>query len=212
MIIETLAITSDASGTPNLAPLGPVFPDRCFELGAAPEHLTLRPYEGSTTLANLRQRPVAVLHFSTDADLFARTAIGKISPQELAQLTCPWEDGLMRLKNCERVFRVEVSEIRSDGPRFEASGTVTSHQCIDPPTGFCRGFAAVIEAAVMATRLQFLDAQFVDDEMRRLGIIVEKTAGDRSRSAFERLKRFVRQRQASDPSGSGKIQPIESGG
>ena len=50
--------------------------------------------------------------------------------------------------------------------------------------GFNRAKHAVIEAAILATRLELLEAKQILAEFRRLAVIVEKTAGQSERRAF----------------------------
>jgi hypothetical protein len=57
--------------------------------------------------------------------------------------------------------------------------------------GFNRAKHAVIEAAVLATRLEFLPAEKVRQEFRSLATIVEKTAGQQERRAFQLLDEYV---------------------
>lgn len=202
MIIESLVITWARDGTPNLAPLGPMFPSDWDEQDQTPESIILRPFEGSTTLANLRATRNAVVQFSSDAELFAKTAIGKLSQSEFDALTCEWGPGLRRLARCQRVFHVESASIEGTGPRFETRCRVLADESFDRPIGNCRGFAAVIEAAVMATRLHLIDAATVRAEFERLSIVVEKTASQRTTRAFEFLNRYTQDYLSREASGA----------
>ena len=51
---------------------------------------------------------------------------------------------------------------------------------------------AVLEAAIVATRLHLLPAEEVDAEFRRLAVAVEKTAGPREFEAWRMLEDYVR--------------------
>jgi hypothetical protein len=57
--------------------------------------------------------------------------------------------------------------------------------------GFNRAMFAVVEAAILATRVAFLPWEQIDSEFRRLAILVEKTGGPREKQAFALLRGFV---------------------
>ena len=49
----------------------------------------------------------------------------------------------------------------------------------------------VLEAAILATRLDFLPKQEIEDSMNRLKVIVEKTAGEKEAAAMDLIVRFM---------------------
>jgi hypothetical protein len=57
--------------------------------------------------------------------------------------------------------------------------------------GFNRAKHAVIEAAILATRLDFLPAAEIANQFARLQSVVEKTGGSQEHSAFDLLSQFV---------------------
>ena len=57
--------------------------------------------------------------------------------------------------------------------------------------GFNRGKHAVLEAAILATRLDFLPAQEIEEQYIRLATIVNKAGGAKEKSAFQLLSNFV---------------------
>ena len=59
-----------------------------------------------------------------------------------------------------------------------------------PPSRGAVG-SAVIEAAILATRLEFLDHDLIRDQFQQLATVVEKTAGPAESRAFDGLVRFV---------------------
>ena len=60
-------------------------------------------------------------------------------------------------------------------------------------SGFNRARHAVVEAAIVATRADFLPIPEMLDDMARLSSPVEKTGGDREREAFSLLENHVRE-------------------
>ena len=57
--------------------------------------------------------------------------------------------------------------------------------------GFNRAKHAVLEAAILATRVHLLPANEIRRQFDELAVPVEKTAGPRERVAFELLREFV---------------------
>ena len=57
--------------------------------------------------------------------------------------------------------------------------------------GFNRAKHAVVEAAILATRIHLLAAEEIAAEFRKLGVIVGKTGGDQEKEAFAFLERYV---------------------
>jgi uncharacterized protein len=62
--------------------------------------------------------------------------------------------------------------------------------------GFNRAKHAVIEAAILATRLHILEPSLVDADMKRLAISVGKTGAAAERRAFDFLLDYVGQNHA----------------
>jgi hypothetical protein len=58
--------------------------------------------------------------------------------------------------------------------------------------GFNRAKHAVLEAAILATRLHLIPATEIDADFNRLAVIVDKTGGLPERRAFEFLAEFVK--------------------
>ena len=58
--------------------------------------------------------------------------------------------------------------------------------------GFNRARHAVLEAAIYATRLHMLPRAFVESELARLQVIVDKTAGTQELEAMALLTEHVR--------------------
>ena len=61
-----------------------------------------------------------------------------------------------------------------------------------PFLGFNRAKHAVLEAAILATRVGILPDDEIRREMERLAVPVEKTAGAEEREAFELLRDYIR--------------------
>ncbi len=82
-------------------------------------------------------------------------------------------------------------ETREDAQRPRFVCRVARTQAHAAYEGFNRAFAAVVEAAVLVSRLDFLPREEIDAEFARLKIIVGKTAGVREAEAFSWLEAKV---------------------
>ena len=175
LIREAVVTTVNARGDPHLAPLG---------LIADGEGWILAPFHPSTTLENLRQAPFAVANFTDDVRVFA----GCLTGHRDWPLTPASVVAAPRLAETSAHLELVVVEVREDAlrPRFRCR--VVHHAAHGPFEGFNRAQAAVIEAAVMVSRLHMLPRAEVEAEFARLEIIVGKTAGAKEAEAWVWLK------------------------
>ena len=174
LIRECVVTTINASGEPHLAPLG------LIEDG---EHWIIAPFRPSTTLVNLEKTLKATASFIDDAEIFAGFVTGKRNwPIEtIADWPAPRLAAALAHAELE-VIRVEPDELR---PRFVcAVRRIENHK---PFLGMNRARAAVLEAAILATRLHMLPREKVEHEIEYLKIAIDKTAGDVERRAWERV-------------------------
>ncbi len=195
MILESVVTTVSPEGRVNIAPLGPiVHPPADNETLPS---FCLRPYEGSRTCRNLLATGKAVIHVTDDVLLLARAAIGTVDP---AGLTCAAEDASpehIRLRDCHRWFAIEVAQTGGTPPRHELMASCVAEGIVRPFFGFNRAKHAVIEAAILATRIDMIDSVRMIDELQRLRIPVEKTAGPDELAAFELVQTYIEQHSSS---------------
>jgi len=152
----------------------------------------LRPYKSSKTYANLKRTRQGVLHVTDDVELLARAAVKRLDPlPSLAK--AKKVDGLVIVDAC-RWYEFEVTSLEDLAQRTTVACTVVAKGRIRDFFGFCRAKHAVVEAAILATRLEFLSADQVRDELRRLAVLIDKTAGPRERKAFDLLGEYVEER------------------
>ena len=164
LIREAIVTTVNALGEPHIAPLG---------LIAEGEAWILAPFHPSTTLDNLRQAPFAVANFTDDVRVFAGCLTGRrawpLAPASL--VAAP------RLATTLSHLELVVIEVREDELRPRFVCRVAHRSSHAPFQGFNRAQAAVIEGAVLVSRLHMLPRAEVEAELARLEIIVGKTAG-----------------------------------
>ena len=186
MIVEGIVTTRNADGSINIAPMGPLVEQDW-------KSLIFRPFPTSTTCANLDRERVGVFHVTDDCELLARTAIDRLdSPPPLAAI-----DGFSvpRLADACRWYAFRAASVDHSAQRTRFDCEVVVAGVVREFLGFQRAKHAVLEAAILATRLHLLESAVVDAEMHRLKVIVDKTAGPQEFAAFELLERYVQERR-----------------
>ena len=180
MILEGLVTTTNADGSPHLAPMGP-------RMGEYGDSFLLRPFPTSTTCSNLKRHPEGVLHVTDDALLMARAAVGKV-----VALPHHREAGLVRgfvLEDACRYFEFRANSIDESEARVRIECQIVKSGTGREFFGFNRAKHAVLEAAIMATRFHLMPSEEIEEEYRKLRVIVDKTAGPREREAMTFLER-----------------------
>lgn len=193
-VMTTLAPGDAAGSAPqnlpgarvNIAPMGPVV-DPAFT------RFVLRPFRESTTFKNLKATGVGVFHVTDDALLIARGAIGALdgdARKAIALRPAERVDGLVLADAC-RCYELKVESIDDASERT----TVIAHTAHTARQrdflGFNRARHAVLEAAILATRLHLTGQRAVLDEITRLQVIVDKTGADAEHRAMAELRAFV---------------------
>jgi hypothetical protein len=174
-IRESIVTTLNADGSAHIAPLG---------LIEQPPYLVIAPFHPSRTLDNLHRDPVACVSYTTDVRVFAGCVSKRWTewPVVKTERLPGW-----RLADCLAHAELEVIETIENlqRPRFVCS--VAHERSHAPFRGFNRAQAAVVEAAILVSRLHMLTREKVQAEMAYLRIAIDKTAGDAEREAWEWL-------------------------
>lgn len=187
MILEGIITTIATDGTIHIAPMGPLIDDR---FGA--DSITtfqLRPFQTSSTFRNLHTSGCGVLHVTDDVLLMARAAVGKVEPLP-ATMPAQAIPGAI-LVDCCRWYAFRAERYDVSAPRAQINCQVVDRGRVRDFWGFNRAKHAVIEGAILATRLHLLDPAEVQLQFRQLEIIVNKTAGEAERRAFQILQDHV---------------------
>ncbi|MBS4049879.1 MAG: DUF447 family protein [Methylomonas sp.] len=171
MIQETIVTSISASGTVHIAPMG---------VHVEGDSFVILPFKPSTTLNNIVQTGHAVMNHCDDVRIFAGCLTGRRD----------WP-----LKPCESIAgyyladtltHIELSMLRLEDdpirPRLACKAVHTGmHR---PFPGFNRAQFAVLEAAILLSRLDRLPWQKIQTELDYLRIAVDKCAGDRELEAW----------------------------
>jgi hypothetical protein len=184
MIREAIVTTQDLAGRVHIAPLG---------LIVEGEHLIIAPFRPSQTLENLRANPHAVANYTDDVQIFAGCLTGRKEWPVHPATHVPGAVLNATLAHAElSVESIIEDELR---PRFRCK---VVHEVVHAPfRGFNRAQAAVVEAAILVSRLHMLPAEKIDRELGYLQIAMDKTAGPRERQAWAWLVQRIEAHRAS---------------
>jgi hypothetical protein len=175
-ILEGIVTTHNNDGTVNISPMGPIVDEQLTQF-------ILRPYRTSTTYQNLKRTGQGVFHVTDDVQLFAQAALGQPDP-------LPALDGLILTEAC-RWYAFEIRAIDDSQDRTELVAQVTDQGRQRDFCGFCRAKHAVLEAAILATRVHLLPAEEIEMELARLESPVRKTASLKEQQAFDYLQASI---------------------
>jgi hypothetical protein len=192
LILEGILTTLNENGSVNIAPMGPIVDDTMTRL-------VLRPFASSTTYQNLKRTGEGVFHVTDDVELLAQAAVGE--PTELPKLLPAAKGRGMILQTACRWYALKVESIDDSLERTTIVAEVVDRGHLRDFFGFNRAKHAVIEAAILATRVHLLDHSFILAEFNRLRSPVEKTGGAGEKRAFEFLLDYVR-RQVTSAAGA----------
>jgi len=177
-ILEMVVVTRTEDGEPHIAPMGVRHVDG---------NIVLMPFHPSRTLENLQRERTATINAVTDVRIIAGCLTGRRQwPVEPAERI-----GGFRLRAALSHTEVRLDHMDGDPqrPRFSGPPLLTrNHQ---PFAGFNRAQSAVLEAAILVSRLGMLEADKVEREIEYLTIAIDKTAGAEELEAWEWLMQAV---------------------
>jgi hypothetical protein len=164
MIRESIIITANADGSAHIAPLGVIWQD---------EVPVLAPFHPSTTLANLRARPYATINYTDDVRIFA----GCLTRRRDWPVVMGERLPVHRLAASLSHLEMEVTAVADDPQRPRFTGRIVHEASHAAFRGFNRAQSAVVEAAILVSRLNMLPPEKINSEINYLSIAIQKTAG-----------------------------------
>ncbi|HEX6363092.1 MAG TPA: DUF447 domain-containing protein [Albitalea sp.] len=184
LIYETVVTTRSPAGAVHVAPMGVRY---------AGDAVVLMPFKPSTTLDNIVATGAAVLNLVTDVRVFAGCVTGRrdwptVPVDEVPGVRLACALGHVALRLVERTDDAQR-------PRLTLARVHEAQHA--PFRGFNRAQAAVLEGAVLVSRLHLLPPEKIDGEMRYLQIAVDKTAGPAELEAWGWLQEAVARHRAS---------------
>jgi hypothetical protein len=190
MIRECILTTLNEEGKVHIAPLG---------LIAEEGGWIIAPFRPSTTLDNLGVTPYAVANFTDDVLVFAGCLAGKRDWPTRPSTHVPGAVLEGALSHAE----LAVTEVEEDEQRPRFHCRVVHEASHAPFKGLNRAQGAVIEAAILASRLHMLPREKIERELGYLQIAVEKTAGPREHEAWRLLVEKIEDHYKQTPPASG---------
>ncbi|MES2546806.1 MAG: DUF447 domain-containing protein [Pseudomonadota bacterium] len=190
MIFETIITSINAEGVAHVAPFGVRYEG---------DNVLISPYKPSVTLDNILATKVAVMNMTDDVRVFAAALTNR---QAWALQQASQIKGL-RLAGCLQHVELALIEVREDAVRPQLLMQKTFAQNHSPFKGFNRAQAAVLELAVLVSRLHMLPQDKIVAEMQYLQIAIDKTAGENELLAWswlvEKVHHFYAGLQKQEP-------------
>lgn len=172
MIREVILTTLSPEGEPHLAPMG-------VHVLSEGGYLVM-PFRPSRTLDNLLATGVAVVNYVDDVRIFAGCLTGRRDwPLEPTHHVKG-----VRLKGALGHSEVILDRYEDDPVRVRFYCRIVNENSHKPFLGFNRAQAAVLEAAILVSRLDRLPPERIRSEIDYLSIAIEKTAGPQEREAW----------------------------
>lgn len=184
-IRETIVTTVNAKGRVHIAPLGIIAED---------DGWVIAPFRPSTTLENLTAVPFAIANYTDDMRIFAGCLTGRREWPLVAVQDCP----VPRLEAALSHSVLQVVSVTQDEIRPRYFCRIAAEATHAPFTGMNRAKAAVLELAILVSRLHMLPKQKVESEIAYLSIAIDKTAGADERQAWDWLMERVNAHSAGD--------------
>jgi uncharacterized protein len=177
-IFETVVSSVASDGTVHVAPMGVRYQDG---------HVVLMPFKPSTTHDNIIHTGHAVLNIVADTRVFAGCVTGRRQwPTEATEKITS-----QRLACALSHVELQLAQLHDDTQRPRLMMARVHEVQHTPFIGFNRAQAAVIEGAVLVSRLHMLPVAKVDAELAYLQIAIDKTAGAAEHEAWGWLLQAV---------------------
>ena len=179
-IHEVIVTTLDETGNPHSAPMG---------ISEVNGYFLIKPFKPSSTYDNLKRHRQCTINYLDDVRVFAGALTGR---RQWPTLPCRQIEGVY-LEQALAHTELEMTGFDDDDPRSCFYGNVLEEVTHAPFRGFNRAQSAVIEAAILVSRLGMLPEDKIRDELRYLQIGIDKTAGERELEAWGWLMDRIKQ-------------------
>lgn len=177
-IRESIITTLHEDGQTHITPMG---------AHETRDGLMLAPFKPSATLNNLLRTGTATINYTDDVRIFAGCITGRRDWPTVPTETIKG----IRLKNCLAHNEVRVKVHKEDDVRPKFYCETVFEQTHLPFHGYNRAQSAVIELAILTSRLGMLSKEKIQHEIEYLTIGFDKTAGDREHQAWDWLMQKI---------------------
>jgi len=179
LLLEGIVTTRCEDGKVNIAPMGPIV-DKSFDT------LLLRPLRTSTTYGNLSRTGTGVFHITDDSLLIAQAAVSSPDPRPVFL-----DDNPLVLASTCRWYAFKIASVDDSSQRSEMIAHTVDRGRLRDFCGFNRAKHAVLEAAILITRLHLYPTEEILAELKRLKTPVQKTGSAEEHEAFAFLEQHV---------------------
>ena len=171
MIQEIIVTTTNVDGSTHIAPMG---------IREESGLIVVAPFKPSATLENIQRNKTAVVNRISDVRIFAGCLTGRKDWPLTEAERIQGKRLDVALSHLElQLERFEDDELR---PRFYCRPI---HEVNHKPfKGFNRAQAAVLELAILVSRLRMLPEEKINKEIEYLTIAIDKTAGENEKIAW----------------------------
>jgi len=170
-IHEVIVTTLSEDGMPHSAPMG---------ISEVNGHFLVQPFKPSATYENLKRHRQCTINYTDDVRIFAGSLTGR---RNWDTLPCQQIEG-QYLEQALAHTELEIVSFDDDDPRACFKGAIICEQTHAPFRGFNRAQSAVIDAAILVSRLKMLPVEKIQQEIDYLTIAIDKTAGSRELEAW----------------------------
>ncbi|MFZ4704165.1 MAG: DUF447 domain-containing protein [Candidatus Methylumidiphilus sp.] len=184
MIQETIVTSLSINAVCHIAPMGIHVLDN--------GQMLIMPFRPSTTLENILATGYGVLSHSDDVRVFA----GCLTERRQWPLTDSERVPVPRLADCLSHVELKLVKVEDDDVRPKLYCGVIHTANHAPFLGFNRAQHAVLEAAILVSRLTLLPWEKVSSELDYLRIGFEKCAGPREWEAWAWLMEKIEAHRA----------------
>ncbi|MCK9604921.1 MAG: DUF447 family protein [Methylomonas sp.] len=171
MIQETIVTSISALGTVHIAPMG---------VHVEADNFVILPFKPSVTLNNILATGHAVLNHCDDVRIFAGCLTGR---RDWGLKPCKSISGYYLADTLTHI-ELSMRQLEDDPIRPRLVCTADYMHAHRPFQGFNRAQFAVLEAAILLSRLDRLPWRKIQTELAYLRIAVDKCAGDRELEAW----------------------------
>mgnify|MGYP001158370980 FL=1 len=183
MIRESIVITTDKKNNVHIAPMGIIFKKK---------NVIISPFVPSKTYSNLKEHPYATINFTDNVKIFSDCILGKKKFKIKPTIKIKG----FYLDETLSYLEVKVSKYHKNNIRPKFNCKILNESMIKPFKGFNRAQAAVIEAAILVSRIQILPLKKIKKELQYLKIAIEKTAGNNEKIAWKKLMNKINSKNA----------------
>lgn len=178
MIQEIIVTTVNKDGSTHIAPMG---------IHEENGEIVVAPFKPSATLENIKRNKTLAINRVDDVRIFA----GCLTGHKDWELLPTKKIKGYRLDAALSHIELELSSFEDDElrPRFYC---IPVHEVMHRPfKGFNRAQSAVLELAILVSRLEILPRKKIEQEIEYLSIAIEKTAGKNERTAWRWLMKKI---------------------